>query len=92
VQAGAQTGAARDEFALTAFAGLHVEDRLVRGIAAEERLIRDDQARPLNITLDGVSNGTGEELSPVCGVAGKRPRSDPSGPITAIWLLPASAA
>src|SRR4051794_38355278 len=41
----AQAGAQRDELRLATLARLCVEDRLVRGIAAEERLVGDDQPR-----------------------------------------------
>src|SRR6266545_1985940 len=43
----AEAGAARDELRHAALAGLDVEDRLVGGIAADEGLVRDDQARAL---------------------------------------------
>jgi hypothetical protein len=44
------------------------------------------------MTLDGASNGTGDPFSPLGAVSGKRSTSEPSGPMTAIWLVPTSAA
>src|SRR5204863_4214211 len=54
-----QTGTARDEFRHAALAGLDVEDRLVGRIAAEEGLVRDDQAGSLEHDARGRVEGDG---------------------------------
>src|SRR3954447_937758 len=54
---GSQPRAARDEFRHASLARLCVQDRLVGGVATEERLVRDDQPRPLEHNARGRIEG-----------------------------------